>query len=213
MGIDYAGELICSGHLHFLCAPQESDHNPTQHLAITLSAPLRPQLPPLVLPIRPNVMRLLIAALAAVAVQPVVFAIRIAPDYLASPGPFYGLGAVVLGILIVAAAMVFLLGIPTYLMLRKIGRASWTSLGIVGALLGALPVAVYWPSNLEGYSSGHNWHGKYVDTYINGVPTTYAWLNYGEDIFFFGIHGLIGALTFHATCRALDRYAKSFKQV
>lgn len=158
-------------------------------------------------------MRLLIAALAAVGIQPLVFAIRIAPDYLASPGPFYGLGVFLLGILIVSAVMVFLLGIPTYLLLLRIGRTSWTSLAIVGALLGALPVAFYWPSNLVGYSEGLNWHGKYVETYINGIPTTYAWLNYGESILFFGIHGLTGALIFHATWRALDRNAKSFEHV
>jgi hypothetical protein len=98
-----------------------------------------------------------------------------------------------------------LLGIPAFLLLDRFGRTSWTSLAIAGATLGMLPEALSWPRDLQGYSSGLNWHGKYVDMYIRGIPTTYAWLNYGENVFYFGMHGLIGALVFYATWRRLGR--------
>jgi hypothetical protein len=154
-------------------------------------------------------MRIAIASLAAVAVQPLVFFVRIAPDYFAAPAPMYGVGVVVMGIVVVGAAVVMLLGIPTYLILRKAGRTNWPTIAFAGASLGALPTALFWPRHLEGYSSGQNWHGNYVETYINGIPTQYAWLNYGESILYFGIHGLVGALSFHATWRALESKSKS----
>jgi len=157
-------------------------------------------------------MRIAIASLAAVAVQPLVFFVRIAPDYFAAPVPMNGIGFVVLGIVVVGAAVVLLLGIPTYLFLRNSGHTNFPTIAIAGTLLGALPTALFWPRHREGYSSGHNWHGKYVATYINGVPTQYAWLNYGEDILYFGLHGLVGALIFHATWRAIDSRSKSSEQ-
>jgi hypothetical protein len=151
-------------------------------------------------------MRIWIASIAAVAVQPLVFAGRIAPDYFASLQPFYGVGFVLLSVVVVAAAVVLILGIPTFLLLRKFQRMGWTSLAIAGFVLGALPIAALsCPHRLEGYSSGGNWHGKYVDIYINGAPTTYAWLIYGENVMYFGLHGLVGALVFYAVWRKLDR--------
>src|SRR5690242_10553304 len=118
-------------------------------------------------------MRIWIASIAAVAVQPLVFAGRIAPDYLASPQPLYGVGFFLLSVLVVAAAVVLVLGIPTFFMLRKFQREGWASLAIAGFVLGALPLVFFWPSHLEGFSSGQNWHGNYVQTYVNGIPTTY----------------------------------------
>lgn len=159
-------------------------------------------------------MRIWIASLAAVAVQPLVFAGRIAPDYFASPQPFYGVGFFFLSIIVVAAAVVLILGIPTFLLLRKFQSTGWTSLAIAGFLLGALPVAALsWPRSLEGYSSGQNWHGKYIATYINGVPTKYAWLTYGENVVFFGLHGLVGALVFYAVWCRQDRLDRLVKQM
>lgn len=156
-------------------------------------------------------MRIWIASIAAVAVQPLVFAGRIAPDYLASSQPLYGVGFVLLSVVVVAAAVVLILGIPTFLMLRKFQREGWASLAIAGFVLGALPVAISWPRRLEGFSSGQNWHGKYVDIYISGAPTTYAWLTYGENVLYFGLHGLAGALVFYAVWHRLRRPAKSLQ--
>jgi hypothetical protein len=148
-----------------------------------------------------DAMNLWLSALAAVVVQPLVFLLRIAPDYIASPQPLYGIGFVLLAILAVAAAVVLLLGIPTFLALRKLHRDGWNSLAVAGLLLGALPVALSWPGHLEGFSAGQNWHGKYVQTYVNGNPTSYAWLTYGENVAFFALHGLVGALVFYTVWR------------
>lgn len=97
------------------------------------------------------------------------------------------------------------MGIPVFLLLRKFHRDSWASVGAAGALIGALPYAFFWPTQMQGYSAGNNWHGTYVDTYINGSPTIYAWLQHGEDVLWFAIHGAIGALAFYASWRRLAR--------
>ena len=155
-------------------------------------------------------MRIWLASLAAVLVQPLVLAVRIAPYYFASSDPLYGAGAVFLSVVVVAAAVVLMLGVPAFLVLRRFHREGWTSLAIAGFLLGALLAAVpSWPRYQEGYSAGENWHGRYVDTYINGVPTTYAWLSYAENVFYFGIHGLVGAIAFYLVWRILQRRADS----
>ena len=156
-------------------------------------------------------MRVWIASIAAVAVQPIVLALRLAPDYFVSPQPLYGVGFFLLSVVVVAAAVVLVLGVPAFHILHKFRRDGWCSLGVAGFVLGALPVVFSWPSRLEGFSSGHNWHGKYVETYVNGTPTTYAWLSYGENILYFGLHGLAGALVFYAVWRRLGRPNKSLQ--
>jgi len=156
----------------------------------------------------PPYMRISIASVAAIAVQPAFFFARIAPDYFASSTPVYGLGLLLAAVVIVASAAVLLLGIPTFLLLRKYERVNRTTLAIAGICLGMMPTALGWPRNLGGYSSAQNWHGKYVYTYINGVPTSYAWLNYVEDVLYFGAHGLIGALVFYVVWRHLERSAE-----
>jgi hypothetical protein len=148
-------------------------------------------------------MRIWLAAIAAIVVQPFVFAVRLAPEFFASSQPLYGIGFVLLSVVVVAAAVVFVLGVPAFMLLRKYKREGWLSLAVSGFLLGALPLVVSWPRNLEGYSSGYNWHGKYHDFYVNGAPTSYAWLNYAENVMYYGIHGLIGALVFYAVWRRL----------
>jgi hypothetical protein len=153
-------------------------------------------------------MRIWIASLAAVLVQPLVFAARIVPDLMASPGPLYGVGFILVSVVVVAAAVVLTLGIPAFLLLRKFQRESWVSVAVAGVLLGALPAALFWPRHLEGYSAGQTWHGRYVDTYVDGVPTTYAWLSYIESVVYFGVHGLAGALAFYAVWRKLERKAE-----
>ncbi len=157
--------------------------------------------------------RILLATIAAIVVQPLVFVIRIAPDHFASSTPVYGLGFYLAAVVGVAAAAVFLLGIPAFLLLQKFGRVTWTSLSIVGLCLGMLPASIFWPRRLEGYSSGQTWHGRYVETYVQGVPTSYAWLTYAEGVLYFGLHGLIGALIFYAVWRRMERPANVPKRL
>ncbi|MTW14490.1 hypothetical protein GM658_28135 [Pseudoduganella eburnea] len=148
-------------------------------------------------------MKIFFAALAAIAVQPFLFALRLVPVFLASPDPLYGIGLMLVAVVGVSAAAVLVLGIPAFLLLRKLDCVGWMSVGTAGLVSGALPVALMWPKKLQGYSSGQNWHGEYVDLYINGNPTYYAWATYGEDVLFFGLHGLVGALVFYAVWRRL----------
>lgn len=150
-------------------------------------------------------MKIWIAALAAVVVQPIVFAARIAPDLIGSSQPTYGLGFMLLAVVVVGAGMMLLFGVPAFIALRRFGRDSWASIGTTGFLVGALPVSFSWPKKIEGYSSSQNWHGMHVDIYVNGVPTDFAWLTFAESVTFFGLHGLFGALTFYAVWRRLNR--------
>jgi hypothetical protein len=151
-----------------------------------------------------------VAAVAAVLVQPVVLAIRLAPDLIGSTNPIYGLGFMVLAVIAVAAAVLLLVGLPTFFILRRFGRENRSSVGLAGFVLGALPVAFFWPSRMEGYSSGQNWHGYYVELYVNGAPTQYAWFTYAENVLFFGLHGFVGAMVFYAIWRRLGRPNQSF---
>jgi hypothetical protein len=158
-------------------------------------------------------MRFLIAAFSAAAVQPLIFLVRIAPDFFASSDVVYGLASLLIEIVVVALAVILLLGIPCYCLLRALGRVSWTSLVIAGALLGMLPVLFLWPRPVPGFSSVHNWHGRSVTTYADGIPTSYAWMQYWENVLYFGLHGLAGALVFYATLRRLERRACVAEQV
>lgn len=153
-------------------------------------------------------MRIWTASLAAVVVQPLVFAARLAPDHAAWQQALHSVGLVLLSVVVVAAASVLLVGIPGFLLLRKFQRLNWISLALAGFLAGTLPLAVLgWPRRLEGFSAGVNWHGQYVDTYIDGLPTTHAWLMFGEQILLFGLHGVIGALVFYAVWRRSSKHS------
>jgi hypothetical protein len=156
-------------------------------------------------------MRILLAPIAAILVQPAILVLRFLPDYLLAPSPQSfpsGVGSFLIFVFIFATVAVFFLGIPTFILLRKFNRDGWFSLGISGFLLSAVPAAFFWPQQNESYSASSNWHGKFIKTYIEGLPTNYAWLIYFENIFFYGLHGLIGALVFYAVWRRLDKRKK-----
>ena len=150
--------------------------------------------------------------MAAVAAQPLVMAARMAPDFLRSNQPLYGIDLMFLSVVVVAAAAVLVLGLPAFLLLRRFGRDSWLSMATTGFILGALPIAATsWPRHLDGYSSGENWHGKYIDLYLNGVPTDYAWITYAESVVYFGLHGLVGSIVFYAVWRKMGRQKDLFE--
>ena len=150
-------------------------------------------------------MKTWVAAIAAVVVQPLVLFARFVPALLSSSEPMYGVGLFLVAVCVVAAAVVLVLGVPAFLLLRRLQRESWISLALTGVVLGALPIALSWPRHLDGYSAGSNWHGKYVQTYVNGTPTNYAWLSFAENVAFFGLHGLVGALAFYGVWQRLNR--------
>jgi hypothetical protein len=150
-------------------------------------------------------LRIWIAGMAAALVQPLVQAVLQA-GYLFGVQSFAGTQLILLFVFGVAAVGVFLLGVPAFLLLRRMGRLGWRSVSIAGMLLGALPLAVFaWPGHeAEGaLSAGQNWHGRYVDTYVAGTPSTYGWLVYGESILGAAAMGLLSALVFYAVWRRL----------
>jgi len=150
-------------------------------------------------------MRILAAAAAAIAVQPVLFFGRMVPDLLISPGPLYGSAFLLLCVVIVATLAVALLGIPTFFLFRHFGIVNIRALGAAGFFFGALPIAVLsWPSTRAGFSSSGNWHGMHVASYVDGIPTLYAWLIQAENALFYGLHGLSAALVFSLVWRKLD---------
>ncbi len=155
-------------------------------------------------------MKIFAASIAAVAVQPLVLYARLVPALFAPSGPWAGVGLVVVVVCVIAAAVVLVLGVPAFLLLRRLRRDSWNSLAFTGFVLGTLAAAVSWPRHLEGYSAGSNWHGRYVQTYVDGTPTSYAWFSFVENLVFFGLHGLVGALVFYWVWRRLTRFERRF---
>ena len=144
-----------------------------------------------------------LATIAAIAVQPFVFFfLFLAPMLLLgadiSPKDLFGIP---LFAALFAAPFVVVIGIPALLLLRRVNRLSWLSLGIVGFIVAALPFAFSGWSDSVGYSSGGNWYGTPVDFVVNGQKTIYGWLSYFQSIIFFGLHGLAGALAFYFTWR------------
>lgn len=95
--------------------------------------------------------------------------------------------------LFVSAAYVLILGVPAFLLLRKLRAIHWWSTIGVGFLLGAFPIAVIsWPYRFAGMSASSNG----VQTIINGTPTSAGWLEYVSALSFVGGCGALGAAAF-----------------
>jgi hypothetical protein len=166
-------------------------------------------------------MRALVAStLAAIAVQPLLFAIWFVLPVILGDGSLsthdmtqlMQLGYIVL---LVAAAFVIVLGVPTFFLLRRLDRGQLGVVAVCGLLISALPVAILdWPlrTSCAGCSYSATWHGSYVDFEVNGAVTLYGWLNYLEGVVYFGLHGVVGAIVFllvwrrmHGPNNALER--------
>jgi ABC-type phosphate transport system permease subunit len=107
-------------------------------------------------------------------------------------------------VMVVSAIFVVVLGLPTYYLLKHYDKARKQLLAFSGAVLSSMPAVIFgWPRYSPGYTSGANWHRKYVELYQDSVPTIYAWLTHLENIFLFGLHGFVGALVFYLLmCRS-----------
>ena len=147
---------------------------------------------------------LVLAIFAATSVQPVVFALRFLPQAIIA-GDTEAVFRIGLEsapyILIVSALVIVVVGVPTFLVLRRFGRDTPGRVAASGAVLAALPMALLvWPRYDSdpgaSFSSGGNWYGRYVDFVVDNKPTVYAWLAYAENIVFLGLHGLVAALVF-----------------
>jgi len=108
--------------------------------------------------------------------------------------------------------IVVFLGVPVFLLLRRLGRLSWFSLGCAGFVLPAIPMAILgWPYNDESsFSSGGSLFGHYVQYVVNGVPTFYGWLDYAHSVLFWGLQGLAGALIFYWVWLKIARQTEAF---
>lgn len=137
--------------------------------------------------------RLTAAVLLASLVPPALFALvmlaLVGAEASANGAPFLLLAAWLVGL---AHLVVF--GGPAFIYLRRRQRLRWHMVSVLGFLAGLVPHLLMYPRTLEGYSSGANWHGRYVDFYLNGTPTEYAWWSYVEQCFTYGIYGAVTAL-------------------
>lgn len=140
------------------------------------------------------------AAISAIAVQPIAFFVLFLAPSLLAGAHLNGsdLFDLPIFVAIIAVPFVVLIGVPSFLILRHLHRVSWLTLTATGVLGAALPSAIFsWPvGRYSGYSSGGTWHGRYVEFFVNGVPTFYGWLSYAEGTMQFALHGLAGALVF-----------------
>lgn len=104
-------------------------------------------------------------------------------------------------VVMVATPFVVVLGLPAFLVLRRLGRSRIAETAAAGLVLAIAPLAILnWPARRYGatFSANGNWHGHHVDFFINGEPTLYGWLQFAGGLLQFGVHGLVGALVFRA---------------
>ena len=158
-----------------------------------------------------------VAALAAIVVQPFVFSTWFFAPLLLG-------GAVVSAfdllqpstfVLVFAAGFVIVLGVPIFLLLRHLGHARVGPVSLSGLLVGAIPIAIYsWPLRFTCAGCFHSgtWHGSHVDFEVNGVPTLYGWLRYLEGVLVWGVHGLIGAFIFFLVWRRMHGRNNALEQ-
>ena len=156
------------------------------------------------------------AAVAAVLVQPLVLVVWIFLPALVEGAHFSitdiaEVMALSGYVWLFATGFVLALGIPLFLILRRINRATWPLVSAAGFTAGAIPVAIYswplWSSSKGSYSgySGGNWHGKYVEFTRDGEHTIYGWFSYAESVLMFGVHGLAGAIVFYCVLHKFQR--------
>jgi hypothetical protein len=149
--------------------------------------------------------RIVLAALAAILVQPVAVLLYGVADRLAfyplEAGPIigYGMGYVLTAVIAVAALHVLLLGVPIFLLLRRFGRLTPRNIVLAGFVAGCLPMgAVGFPlrGDMKGFSASHNWHGHFGATIEDGVTTGFGWITYVDSVVLLGLQGALGAFVF-----------------
>jgi hypothetical protein len=103
--------------------------------------------------------------------------------------------------LVIAGAHVVVLGLPTYLVLRRLRALRWWSLIGSGFVLGAIPFALYvWPLRYAYLHSSSTSDG--VITMVDGHVTLAGWLQYASGVSFMGACGAVAALAFWLVSRA-----------
>lgn len=103
-------------------------------------------------------------------------------------------------VLAVAAIIVSIIGIPTYLLLDNYGKATQRNLALTGFLIPVVILLalmiIFSPSGDGSYSSGQNYYGTYRDMVVENERTFWGWVSTVEQYITYGIYGLVGAVTF-----------------
>lgn len=150
------------------------------------------------------VIRLFVAALAAIVVQPLVMFCWFLPTTFLSGEPVRlaaaagGMSALVM---LVAVPFVLVVGVPMSLLLHAFGRLRWWPLALVGGLTGAMLVAWNLPGGPSAYHANGTWFGSSVDFVIDGEVTIYGWIRYLIPVAIMALHGLVGATAFYLAWR------------
>jgi hypothetical protein len=141
-----------------------------------------------------------VAAIFAIAVQPLVYLAWLVTISLVSSGSVeaHEFGNMAFWVSMVATPFVVVIGIPLFLTLRRFNRVTVGHMAATGFLTAALPLALLnWPGFFgAGYSSGGSWNGHYVEFIRNGTATSYGWIQYIAVVVEFGLQGLVGAIVF-----------------
>jgi hypothetical protein len=149
-----------------------------------------------------SVMKWLLASIAALAVQPVVFLIWMGLPYAFTSDdfPWNQLPNMAVWVTAFALPHLLLLGIPVFFAMRRKGWLSAFRIAIAGFLIGMpFPLIIGWPRDRPGsgsWSSGY-FYGPNRDFVIDGVTTIYGWLSYVQSVVIYGLHGVAGALAFY----------------
>ena len=97
----------------------------------------------------------------------------------------------------ISSAHVFLLGVPSYALLRwrMKGSIRWWFSILAGFVLAAIPVTLFtWPLKDAGLRTSVTTNG--VQTMVDGTPTAAGWMQYAEGIVFFSLCGALSGITF-----------------
>ena len=99
---------------------------------------------------------------------------------------------------LVTGTIVLFIGMPIFLVLKKLGKATFKILGFVGFLIPVLILGtiMLFTSTSGSYSAGQNYHGTYRKMVIDGEQTFWGWLSTAEQFVTFGIYGVLGAILF-----------------
>lgn len=142
-----------------------------------------------------DVARFTAAAFVASLVPPLVISV-----YGMSVGAPGGAGLLAIGAWVVGLLHLGVFGVPAFVYLRRTNRLRWYFVALLGFFSGLLPYALLFvPSERSGYSSGANWHGRYVEFYQHGIPTEFAYFSFFENCALLGLYGVITALCMWAT--------------
>ena len=154
-----------------------------------------------------SVMKLLLASIAALVVQPLVFLMWMGLPYAftSEDFPWNEFPSMARAVTIFALPFLLIHGIPVFLVLRRKDRLSVPWVSLSGFLIGILlPLFIGWPRYSPGFSSGGYFYGPNRDFVVDGVTTIYGWLAYVQSVVIYGLHGIAGALAFYFTWKWLE---------